>query len=226
MIKASFDDKEFLKQMNNLVDYSLGYVDGVKRGKTKLLENLGDSVINSLKQFIDSNARVSPEALHHVYEWGMTGSPEARLYDIHYTISNLGLSFRSTFRQSSSVQEGSLEPFYNKAKIMEDGIPVRIEPRQSSVLAFNDDGKEVFTPNPVTVSNPGGAETTGSFEKIFDSFFANYFSQAFLRSSGILDYINNPVLYKNNLRAGLRSGRSTGFETGYRWIANAGMVNK
>lgn len=221
MIKARFDDTLFLKQMNNLVNYSLGYIEGVKRGKRKMLENLGESVVEALKEFIDSNARVNPEMLHHVYEWERAGSPESRLYDIKYTVSNLGLSFKSSFRQSSSIQAGSSEPFYNKAKIMEEGIPVRIEPRSSSVLAFVDNEEKVFTPNPVTVRNPGGQETTGAFERTFDNFFANYFSQAFLRSSGILDYLKNPTLYKSNIRSGLKSGKSKGIEVGYRWIVNA-----
>ena len=221
MITVKFDDAAFMKQMNNLVEYSLGYVDGVHRGKAKMLHNLGESVAEAIKQYIDANARVSPEMLHHVYEWERTGSPEARLYDINYTVSNLGLSFKSSFRQSSSIQAGSSQPFYNKAKIMEDGIPVRIEPKLASVLAFNDDGEQVFTPNPVTVRNPGGEATNGGFEKTFDNFFNNYFSQAFLRSSGILDYLQDPMLYKKNLRSGLRSGRSKGVEVGYRWIVNA-----
>ena len=37
----------------------------------------------------------------------------------------------------------------------------------------------------------------------------------------ILDYLENPVSYKENLRAGSRQGRTKGISTGYNWIANA-----
>jgi hypothetical protein len=176
-----------------------------------------------MKEFIDSNARVNPEMLHHVYEWYQTGSPSARLYDISYTTSNLGLSFRSSFSQSISVKNGSRIPFYNKARIMEEGIPVTIRPKVAQVLAFTDNGEEVFTRGPVQVLNPGGNEVEGGFEKVFDMFFNRYFSQAFLRVSGVAKYLENPEVYRKNMKAGKSMGRSKGISTGYRWIANAGM---
>lgn len=224
MIAARFDNTQFKKDMDNIINYSLGFLEGAKVGKTKFLVPLGQTTIEMLKEFIDSNARLSPDTLHHVYEWYQTGSPDARLFDIDYTISNLGLSFKSTFRQSTVIKEGSNTPFYDKARIMEDGIPVTITPRASQVLAFEEDGETVFTRGPVTVENPGGTEVQGSFEKVFDIFFGSYFSQAFLQSSGILDKLQNPVAFKRNMQKGKRGGRSAGYQTGYRWIANAGVI--
>lgn len=215
------NSSDFSKDMRKLIEYSTGYLDGVKLGKTKFLNNLGVGTIEAMKEFIDSYARVNPEMLHHVYEWDMTGSPNARLFDLDYTVSNLGLSFKSEFRQSVSVKNGSTVPFYDKARIMEQGIPVVIRPKRAKALAFTDDGEEIFTKQPVTVENPGGEAVQGGFERAIDSFFNNYFSQAFLRSSGILDYLEKPTLYKKNLRAGMKQGRSKGIDTGYRWIANA-----
>lgn len=223
MISTRIDSKQFGKDMQNIIDYSLGYLDGVKKGKTKLLENLGNKTVEILKEFIDSYARTSPDMLHHVYEWNQVGSPNARLFDITYTVSNLGLSFRSEFRQSTSVKEGSRVPFYDKARIMEQGIPVTIRPTRAKALAFTDNGEEVFTKSPVRIENPGGGEVQGGFERAMDVFFNNYFRQSFLRTSGILDYIENPVLYKKNLRAGKNFGKSKGVDTGYRWIVNAGV---
>jgi hypothetical protein len=49
----------------------------------------------------------------------------------------------------------------------------------------------------------------------------NYFTQAFLRSSGLLAYLNKPVAYKKNILAGSKVGRSKGVDTGYKWIINA-----
>ena len=222
-MRTVFNSNQFKKEMNNIVDYSLGFLEGIQRGKTVFLKTVGMETVELMKEFIDSNARVNPEMLHHIYEWNQTGSPSARLYDISYTTSNLGLSFRSSFSQSTSIKNGSRTPFYDKARIMEEGIPVTIRPRVAQVLAFEDDGETIFTRGPVEVSNPGGTEVQGGFEKVFDMFFNRYFSQAFLRVSGVAKYLENPQAYKKNMQSGKNMGRSKGVSTGYRWIANAGV---
>lgn len=218
---VTVNTKMFKKTMNNIIDYSVGFLDGAQQGKKVFLDRLGKDVIFALGQYIDVNARANPSALHHVYEWYQTGSPEARLFDIDYTVSNLGLSFNSKFRQSRSTSVDSNTPFYNKAKIMEDGIPVVIKPKRNSVLVFEDGGQEVFVKKPITVRNPGGTEVVGSYEQIFDEFFIRYFKQSFLRASGLYDYINKPTLYKQNFSSGARMGRTKGVSTGFKWIANA-----
>ena len=222
-MRAVFNSRQFKKEMNNIVDYSLGFIEGVQKGKTVFLKTVGLETVELMKEFIDSNARVNPDMLHHIYEWNQTGSPSARLYDISYTTSNLGLSFRSTFTQSTSIKDGSRTPFYDKARIMEEGIPVTIRPKLAQVLAFEENGETVFTRGPVTVDNPGGTQVEGGFEKVFDMFFNRYFSQAFLRVSGIATYLENPQVYKKDMQAGKNMGRSKGISTGYRWIANAGV---
>jgi hypothetical protein len=222
-MKVIMNDAMFKKDMKNIIDYSIGFLEGVQAGKTKFLHNLGAMTKEILEEYIDSNARVNPEALHHIYEWYKVGSPDARLYDINYTVSNLGLSFVSTFRQSTSIKDGSSEPFYNKAKIMEEGSPVTIRPRKADVLVFEDGGETVFTKGQVTVQSPGGTAVAGSFQKVVDTFFNRYFTQAFLRSSGIAEYFSNADVYRKNLPAGRSSGKSKGVQVGYRWIANAGI---
>jgi hypothetical protein len=222
-VRIKIDSKAFTKDMKNIIGYSLGFLEGAEQGKTAFLNSLGERTVELLNSYIDSSARVNPSALHHVYEWNQIGSPAARLYDLEYTVSNLGLSVKSTFRQSSSIKNGSSVPFYNKARIMENGIPVTIKPRMSNVLAFESDGEQVFTKKPVTVSNPGGDNVEGSFENIFDEFFSKYFTQAFLMSSGMIKYLNSPTLYKKNLSRAKSGGKALGVATGYRWIANAGV---
>jgi hypothetical protein len=225
MINAKFDSKKFMKDMNNIIEYSFGFLDGVERGKQLFRKNIGEAVKELASEFIDANARSNPAMLHHIYEWSKTGSPEARLYDISYTVNGSGISFKSTFRQSTSIQNGSREPFYDKARIMENGIPITIKPRVAKVLAFTDNGEEIFTPNAILVQNPGGEMTTGGYEKVFDMFFSQYFSQSFLRASGLLDYLKDTSTYKTNLSSGQRMGRSKGASVGYRWIVNAGIIN-
>jgi hypothetical protein len=107
---------------------------------------------------------------------------------------------------------------------MENGIPVTIKPVLAQALAFNDNGEQVFTKKPVTVMNPGGQATTNGFEQAFDNFMNQYFTQSFLNSSGIIEYLQNPVAYKANLASGKRLGKTKGYSTGYRWIANTGAL--
>ena len=220
-MRVSIQTNNFEKELLNIANYSLGFLEGAQKGKKVFLDNLGRGVIFALGQYVDVEARANKEALHHVYEWYQTGSPQARLFDITYTVSNLGLSLNSTFRQSRTIQQDATVPFYNKAKIMENGIPVVIRPKKNSVLRFYQGGETVFTSKPVTVRNPGGNQVEGSFERIFDEFMTRYFTQAFLRASGISDYISNPVIYKKNLPAGAKQGRPKGVSTGYKWITNA-----
>jgi hypothetical protein len=221
-MRVRFDGRQFGKDMKNIMAYSTGFLDGIQLGKQELMKSIGLQTIEVLKSYIDSNAKVNPSILHHVYEWNRTGSPAGRLYDIDYTISNLGLSFNSSFRQSTTIQNGSRIPFYDKARIMENGISVTIAPREAQALRFTENGEEVFTKSPVTVQNPGG-DTQGKFEEVFDNFFNKYFTQAFLRTSGIGAYLENPTAYKKNLAKGKRFGKLSGVSTGFRWIANAGV---
>jgi hypothetical protein len=208
--------------MNNILGYSEGFLDGVHRGKDRMLDNFADEIKNSLKEFIDSNARVNPQALHHIYEWHETGSPGARLFDIDCIVNKDGISFQGSFRQSVSIQSGSKVPFYDKATIMERGIPVRIVPKQAQALAFQDGGQDVFVKGPVVVGSPGGVEVAGSFGRVFDDFFNSYFSQAFIFSSGILKDLENAGAFAKNLDKGRQGGRSAGVSVGNLWISKAG----
>lgn len=213
--------KAFDKQINNIVEYAYGFLDGAQKGKTIFLKNLGLGTIDAMAKYVDVSARGNPAALQHVYEWYQSGSPSARLFDITYTVSNLGLSINSKFKQSRTIKKDSNVPFYNKAKIMEDGIPVTIKPTKSPALVFNEGGQTVFTKKSVVISNPGGSQARGSFEKTMDEFMLRYFKQSFLRASGIYDYIKKPTIFKKNIKVGSRMGRSKGIDTGFKWITNA-----
>ena len=220
-MRVTMNASSLEKQLTNIVKYSTGFLEGAQHGKKVFLNNMGSRVIEALNRYVDAMARSDRDALHHVYEWYKTGSPAARLFDLDYTVSNLGLSIKSTFRQSTSISKDGNTPFYNKARIMELGIPVTIKPKKASVLVFDDAGETVFTKNPITVYNPGGTEAQYGYGFVFESFFNNYFTQAFLKSSGLTDYISNPVSYKHNFAAGAKAGKSLGKKVGYTWIINA-----
>lgn len=219
-MRVSITTNDFEKQILNIAQYSIGFIEGAQKGKRIFLDNMGKGVIYTLGRYIDVEAKANSSALHHVYEWYQTGSPNARLFDLDYTVSNVGLSINSTFKQSRTITEDGTVPFYNKATIMENGIPVLIKPKRTA-LRFRAGGQEIFTRKPVNVRNPGGEEVEGSFERTFDEFMRNYFTQGFLRASGLFDYIQNPTVYKKNFAAGAKKGKSVGVSTGFKWITNA-----
>lgn len=218
MIAIEIDSRQFIKDMNNAVAYSNGFLDGAKLAKSQLSTMLGIELRTLVAEFIDSNARVDPASLHHVYEWYQTGSPASRLFDIDYKVIAGGLTMYGTLTQSRSIANGSKTPFYDKARVMEAGIPVTISPKQSSVLAFEQDGETVFTKKPVTVSNPGGSQVAGSFEQTFRSFFLTYASQSLLDISGLGNQIRNSKEYDKSFSAGVKSGRSVGLSAGKKHI--------
>jgi hypothetical protein len=219
-MKVNLDSRAMQKSLQNIIDYSFGFLEGAQSGKKVMLNNLGEGTIQALGQYIDAMARGDQYAMHHVYEWYQTGSPAARLFDLDYTVSNAGLSLKSSFRQSTTIAENSNEPFYDKARIMENGIPVTISPKRKA-LVFEEGGETIFVSKPITINNPGGTSVEGAYGRVFDTFFKSYFTQAFLKSSGLFDYISKPVLYKKNISAGSKGGRSVGKKVGYTWIANA-----
>lgn len=222
MITVTLNQTKIVNDLNNIVQYSLGFLEGVNKGKNLFLKNVGILTKEMLESFIDANARSNPEMLHHVYEWYRTGSPEARLFDIDYTVSNVGLSFYSNFRQSNSIKDGSTVPFYNKASIMENGVPITIRPKKAQALVFQDGPQTIFSKGPIEILNPGGTRAQNGFEKTINMFFNKYFTQAFLKTSGVRDYLKNPVVYKKNLQKGKVSGKAAGVSTGFSWIAKAG----
>jgi hypothetical protein len=219
MIATKFNSARFAKEMNNLMEYSSGFLTGVQRGKVKLLEEVGEKTKEILGQYLDSNARVSPELLHHVYEWYRTGSPEARLFNLSYHASSGSLSINSTFTQSTSIKNGSKVPFYDKAAVMEQGISVTISPRTARALSFEDDGQQIFTKSPVVIDNPGGSQVVGAFEKVFSEFFEKYFTQSFMRASGLDERLRNTTAFVQNFNKGKKLGKSLGNDVGYRWVA-------
>ena len=211
--------------MNNIIGYSEGFLEGAEKGKSAFSKAIAKDSIEILKQFIDQQARVSPEMYHHIYEWYMEGSPEGRLFDIEYSIHNGGISFYGKLRQSTSVKNGSNVPFYNKAAIMENGVSVRIKPKNAKALKFNIGTEDIFVSGPVLVDNPGGTRVVGSFERIFTTFFRDHFRQSVLEVTGIRKYLSNPKIYRDNLYAAKNGGKAKGVEIGYNWIANAGGLS-
>lgn len=222
MINTKFDDAKFFLEMNNIVKYAEGYLEGVQLGKAEMLQKLGKNIKTILEEFIDTNARIDPRSLHHVYEWYQVGSPAARLFDIDCAVTNGGLTFSSTFSQSRSIANGATTPFYDKAKIMEQGIPITLIPKKAKALRFEDNGEEIFTKGPVQITNPGGQDVQGSFNDIMNIFFERYLRQSYLVASGFSKHLETPADFKLNISKAKSGGRSAGRQVGYNWIVKAG----
>lgn len=225
MITIKFDDRLFFREMENILGYSEGFLEGAEKAKPIFLKEIGKNAIEIAKQFIDQQARVDPQMYHHIYEWYMEGNINGRLFDIDYYVKDGGLTFFGTLTQSKTIKNGSTTPFYNKASIMERGVSVTIKPTTAKALRFNVGNEEVFVSGPVVVDNPGGTRVVGSFERIFDIFFKEHFSQSVLDMTGIRSYLGNAKPYSQNLRAAKTGGKAKGLEVGYNWIANAGGLS-
>lgn len=218
MIKTRFDTKEFTKKLTNAISYSDGFMDGAQISRVKFNQQLGTFIKEALNKYIDAKARMSPESLHHVYEWDQTGSSSARLFEINVIPMQTIIKFNIKFLPSSSISSTSSMPFKNKAKIMENGVDVSIEPKNSEMLVFEDGGETIFTKKEINISNPGGTEVEGSFEKVVNDFFNNYLTIGLLKSSGILDGLERPTEYKRDFARGARGGRSVGISAGKKYM--------
>jgi hypothetical protein len=225
MISIQFDDKTFLKDFLNITGYSEGFLEGVHKGKSAFLKNIAKNSIEVFKNFVDQNARVDQQMYHHIYEWYQVGNPNARLFDIEYEVSNTGISFNGTFSQSASLANGSTIPFYDKAHIMEKGIPITIRPKNATVLSFNIGEEQIFTSKPVLVEHPGGTHVAGSFEHIFNLFFTQHFTQSVLELTGIRAYLETNKDFKYGLALAKTGGKARGEEVGYNWIMKAGELS-
>lgn len=225
MTSIVYDTSHLKRIMNNVSQYSYGFLEGVEMNLIVFNTQLATLTEEALKKFIDAKARMDPESLHHVYEWNSVGSASARLFEIQATATKNNIFFAGEFLQSQSVSDTSDEPFYDKARIMENQIAIEVEPRSADVLAFEDSGQTVFTVKSIFIENPGGDEVAGSFGRAVDEFFDVYFTTTFMRQSGILDQLSYPIEYAQNFSAGARIGRSAGRSAGRRYMTVRGDIS-
>lgn len=215
------DASDLQVKATNLVAYQNGYSAGIEQGIPILLAAIGETVVEAIGRFIDMQAAGNPAALHHMYEWYQAGSSGARLFEFDYSVGGNVLTFSGATSQSSSIAATADRPFYNKAEVMESGQGVTISPT-SGVLAFEAGGQTVFTANTVYVANPGGAATTGSFQRVVDLFFGSYLSQALLQSSGMYEKLSTATEWSAMFGAGVNGGGyGTGVQAGLRHMIGA-----
>lgn len=220
MYSIKFDGKEAKKMLDNIVDYSNGFIRETQAKKSTIASRLAETSIEAFYDYLDGLARTNPGMLHHVYEWGAVGDPGARLVELKKSIGKTTSEIDADFLTSSSVPEGGSEPFYDKVEVMEEGIPVTVQAVQARAMFFQIDGQEFFRAGPIVIENPGGEATRGSFLQVFEEFYNNYFDEVYLRSIRFYDHFKKSQAYKDNFGRGAKStgARSIGRTTALKWI--------
>lgn len=182
--------------------------------------------------YIDSQARIKPKSLHHVYEWRKTGDQTARLFNLSM-IGSKGLSFQIDYEFLPSK---SLAPytkfskkrykFVNKAHVMENGIPVVIRPRSSKRLVFNTKGYVVFMPigASVTVKSPGGRAATHQFKLAYSKFFSGPLVSESIKKSGFQKIFNSGMIKALKLPSDIKKVKYSFSPNAIRSQADAALV--
>jgi hypothetical protein len=140
-----------------------------------------------------------PSRLHHVYEWGQIGDPTAKLWEDKLIGGGNNRTATFTWRASKQVvpvrddfrEKGvkAIHVFVWKAPVMEYGKNITIRPKRGKFLAYftgpttpETKYKMQVTQNPITVTDPGGALTKGSFTREYVSWWAGPGAQGIFES--------------------------------------------
>lgn len=221
---VSFDFTELSRKLNNVVKYGVGFVGAVEQERLAFNAKLGSVIVVLLGKYIDSQASLSPERLHHVYEWGQVGNPGARLYDFNMVATASHIKLDGTFRSSQSIPLSGGSPFVDKASVMEGGMSVTITPKESGVLVFDVDGETVFTSSEVFVEHPGGPEVAGAFRETVEGFI-----QGYAKSEILLPVFTSMLTASEFVRyfpAGVNGGgTATGQKAGRAYMRKAGNTS-
>ena len=224
MISVKVDATEFVKKMNNAVQYSDGFLEGIQMSREQFNKFVAGYTVEALERYIDARARMNPEALHHVYEFNSVGQSNGRLFKFKTVARGNNINISGSFLPSSSVSNTSREPFINKAEIMENGISIVITPRGDNPLVFENNGELVFTRNSISIDHPGGDQVAGSFGRTIDDFFNNYFTNAILYP--LFKQLENPKEYDEYFAAGTKSGKSIGVRAGRKYFILTGGIDE
>lgn len=198
--KGVLDDRGTVQKIAATLLYQSNVVSGVMLSPTvqsKYINSMFNQINNDLSEYIDMRARSNPKSLHHVYEWGMTGSKEGRLFEIKKTNTNgMSFGFGYNFIQSKvPVPSYSARRFIfaNKAVVMENQTPVIVAPKYSKSLKFTIGDRFITMPagKSVKIVNPGGMAVS----KAFSSNYSNFLNSNLLENSIIRSGIKTKMEY-------------------------------
>ena len=222
MVSVKIDGKKATKMLNNLVEYTNGFIKETQAQESTIISRLSKVSINAFYEYLDQLARVNPGMLHHVYEWGMVGDPESRLYELKRTLTKKTATIDANFLQSQIPSPTSDQVFYDKATIMEEGITVVVNEVNAEALFFEIDGVEYFRSGPIVIENPGGPNVRGAFVEQFEEFYNTYFDRIYLSAIRFYQYFMDAKPYEQNFSVAMQSNNpnGTGRKTALSWIIN------
>jgi len=222
MLNIKINAMELNRTLKNVIEYSDGFLKGIDMKKIDFNNEVADFTSAALNKYIDAQARMNPLKLHHVYEWGKAGNQASRLFEFETKVSGKTISFTGKFLPSKSISSTSNEPFTDKANIMENSIQVVIEPKNSDVLAFENNGETIFTTNAIYIEHPGGDEIAGSFGETVNNFFENYFTNGLLKP--LIDKLSKANEFTTSFSSGAKGGRNIGIRAGKEYLTIKGTV--
>lgn len=222
MYQVKLDGKAAKKMLNALIEYTDGFITETKAKQDTITSRISKASVDEFYDYMDQLARVNPGMLHHVYEWGRVGDPNSRLFELKRKLSKSTAVITADFLQSETPSNTSDQVFYDKAKIMEEGIPVVVQEVEAQALFFEIDGVEYFRAGPIVIENPGGPDVRGSFVKAFEEFYGRYFENVYLRAIRYYQYFMDAKPYEENFNAAMKSGdpRNIGKRTALSWVMN------
>lgn len=214
------DIKHLDKTLTNVVRYGNGFIDGIESEKLAFNTKLAAAIIPLLYGYIDSRASMNPEALHHVYEPGMVGLSEGRLFEFTPLVNNNTITITAKFIDSTVPPLSGGDVFKKRAIIMESGATITIKPKEGGVLAFEDDGELIVTSASVTIEHPGGIEVEKAFADTVHVFFTSYLSKGVL--SSLAKQFQSVHEFHQMFSQGSRFGRSAGISAAKKFM-NRGL---
>lgn len=201
MIKLSIEQKS-LDELNKELNLKYAALNSIINQSN--IEQISRAAYVILKNrflpAVDTHSRLNPKKMHHIYEWGKTGHKESRLFVLEkVAFVNNSLVVSSRFLPSKtfvpiprelqrSGKTGKVvrarHIFRNKADMMENGKPVRLESRK--MMAFlGRNGIQFIQPNTtINILNPGGKQVTHSFEKFMFEWYSRN-AQSIMDSSNL-----------------------------------------
>lgn len=185
---------------DNEVHALTGFLDTLSTdiGRSRHMNPVMEFVFHRLDRDFDMHmTAVAPgqhARFHHVYEWGLIGVPDAKLWDTVLRGKGSSRSISFQWRASKTrvpMPDPMPEPYESedgevkqldvskayvfvwKAPIMEYSIPVHIHPSTTQFLGFPAKGGGMrgglnfVGDKGITVRNPGGKASTGAFTREF-----------------------------------------------------------
>lgn len=193
------NDGGFIQKIFTLTEYDMSLLKNVHSKKNKALIESGAAklVVSYFEHLIDAKARVNPSSLHHVYEFDMAGTKEARLFSSRVDQTPAGALITFRFKDTKYPNRNGYM-FYKKAQIMEAGSTVIVKPRNSKYLKYKlKNGRFVVTQNPSIITNPGG-DVAGNFEAELKDFNGTQ-AGVVLREFKYYDKVNDNIKRKRTM---------------------------